>query len=235
MTAIEPDGRRVLHVFGPGRMGYREAFSLQQRLLERCLESEGTENSLLLLEHPPVITLGRSAGDGELRAPACRLREMGVEVVETNRGGRATFHGPGQLVAYPIIDLAGRGRDLHRYLRELEQWLVALLEGYGVRAHALEGRTGVWVGGHKIASVGIAVRRWVSYHGAALNVAPEMSFFLLINPCGFAPRTMTSMEELLGWAPSLEEVAREAARLFRDRFGFPRFCEHALQEAACVR
>jgi lipoate-protein ligase B len=201
-------------------MGFRAAFQMQQRLVEQCLASGRIENYLLLLEHPPVISIGRSGGASEVLAGAEALTERGVELVETNRGGRATFHGPGQLVVYPIIDLQARGRDLHRYLRDLERWLVRLLATYGIRAGVNPPRTGVWVGGAKIASIGIAVRRWVAYHGIALNVATDLSFFDLIVPCGLRGVRMTSMEQVLGKAPELQEVACRAARVFCEDFGY---------------
>jgi lipoate-protein ligase B len=130
-----------------------------------------------------------------------------------------TVHGPGQLVAYPIIHLGRRGRDLHRYLRDLEGWLVELCRSYGVPAHARGPQTGVWVGQRKIASIGIAVRRWVTYHGVALNVNVDLDYFRLIVPCGLPEVEMTSLTHELEQAPSLETVAERAAGLFADRFG----------------
>ncbi len=211
---------RALEVIGPERCGYRQALETQQRLRRRCAASGGRENFLMLLEHPPVITIGRSGLAGEVLADRKTLRERGVEVLETNRGGRVTFHGPGQLVAYPIVDLTARGRDLHRYLRELEGWLLRLLESYGIGAGLNPPYTGVWVGGRKIASIGIAVRHWVAYHGAALNVTTDLEFFRLIVPCGLPGVRVTSMQEVLGRPPDLAEVARRAARLFCEDFGF---------------
>ncbi len=227
--AVPEVTHRKLTLIGPRRMAYAEALQMQLRLLERCLASERRENFLMLLEHPPVITIGRSGSAEEILAASSALRERGLSVVQTNRGGRVTYHGPGQLVIYPIIDLKARGSDLHRYLRELERWLIRLLESYGLPAALNPPYTGVWAGGGKIASIGIAVRRWVAYHGVALNVSPDLSFFDLVVPCGLEGMKITSMAELLGRAPRLEEVAGRAARMFGEDFGFaprPRVPDH---------
>jgi len=217
---MEAAREKILTICGLQKMPYREALELQLALRERCAETKGHESFLMLLEHPPVITLGRAGDRSDILASAEELASRGIEVAETSRGGRITFHGPGQLVMYPIVDLSMRGRDLHRYLRDLEGWLMRLCESYGLNAGRVEGRTGVWVGSDKIAAIGIAVRRWVSYHGVALNVATDLSYFDLIVPCGFHDRGVTSMARELGRAPGLDEVAERAAALFCEEFGF---------------
>ena len=199
-------------------MGFGAAFDLQVRLRDECIESGGTPGYLLLVEHPPTITIGRTGDRDAVLAQSDRLAELGVEVVETNRGGQVTYHGPGQLVAYPIISLRER-QDLHRYLRDLEAWLVDVCRSYGVDAHADSPHTGVWVEGRKIASIGIAVRRWVTYHGVALNVSTDLSHFDLIVPCGLEGVQMTSLERETDTARQLQEVAERAAALFAERFG----------------
>ncbi len=211
---------KTLTVFPLGTVDYAGAMDRQMELVDRCIATAGSENFLLPVEHPPVITLGRSAAGNEMLRPRGLLRRRGVDVVKTNRGGKTTFHGPGQLVLYPIIDLRSRGRDLHRYLRELENWLIELLCAHGIDAHTAPSRTGVWVEGRKIASIGIAVRKWVAYHGVALNVNTELRYFDYIVPCGLENVEMVSMKSLRNRTFPLEEVAAEAASLFRKCFGF---------------
>jgi len=203
---------------GPQRLGYDDALAMQVRLRDRCIEARNARNYLLLVEHPATITIGvRGAAEDVVVAQAL-LEERGVAVRKTNRGGEVTYHGPGQLVAYPIVRLEGDARDLHGYLRRLESWLVRLCRSYGVAAHADSPHTGVWVGERKIASIGIAVRRWVTYHGAALNVTTDLSSFDLIVPCGLRDVTMTSLAAELGSTPAFEEVAARAARFFSEDF-----------------
>ena len=180
----------------------------------------------MLLAHPPTITVGRSGDRSDVLVTDEELAARGIELAETNRGGRVTYHGPGQLVMYPIIDLRRRGRDLHRYLRDLEGWLICLCASWGLPARRDPAATGVWVGSSKIAAIGIAVRRWVSYHGVALNVSTDLSFFDLIVPCGFADRGATSMERELGGRVKLEDVAEKAAQLFCRHFGFQLMHRH---------
>mgnify|MGYP006282685173 CR=1 FL=1 len=219
---------RKLRVAGPERLEYEKAYEIQQDLVERCLDSGGEENFLMLVEHPPVITIGRSSDGDDLLVSENLLAERDVEVVETNRGGKLTFHGPGQLVAYPIIDLRARGRDLHKYLRDLENWLIHLLDEYGIDAGVNPPHTGVWVDDQKIVSIGIAVRRWISYHGIALNVNNDMSFFELFVPCGLPDVTMVSMGEILGHELDFDEVAGRTAETFAGDFDF----EHADRESS---
>jgi lipoate-protein ligase B len=205
-----------LFVSGPRPLDFAEAFALQVQLRDECIACEGRRNYLLLVTHPHTISLGRAGRHRDVLAARERLSQLGVAVLETNRGGEVTYHGPGQLVAYPVVSLVHRGRDLHRYLRDLEAWLVRLCRSYGVAAHADSPHTGVWVGDRKIASIGIAVRRWVSYHGVALNVSTDLSYFGLIVPCGLPGVAMTSLERELGSAPPFEEVAERAATYFAE-------------------
>ena len=155
--------------------------------MEQCLLAG--EESVLLLEHEPVYTIGRRLDKSSLRDAA----RLPYPVFETNRGGQATYHGPGQLVGYPILDLRARSRDLHRYLRALESLLIDFVAEFGVRARQIEGKTGVWVGDRKIASIGVGVRKWITMHGFALNVSRDLAGFSHITPCGLADVTMTSI------------------------------------------
>mgnify|MGYP002338670745 CR=1 FL=1 len=211
-----------LTVTGPEFLEYEPARQAQLRLREKCEQSDGRQNFLMLVEHPPVITLGRSADPEEVLASEGELRDKGVEVAEVARGGRVTFHGPGQLVCYPILDLTRLGRDLHRYLWELEDWLIQLCESYNIGTRRIEDRTGVWVGERKIAAIGVAARKWCSYHGVALNVSTDLSYFDLIVPCGFGDSGVTSVGREVEEAPDLEQVADRAVSGFCRHFGFNR-------------
>jgi len=201
------------------RWDYRDALRRQLELRDLVIAEDAGRNYLMLVEHPPTITIGRSGTDGEVLADPDALERRGVTVVETNRGGKVTYHGPGQLVVYPIVDLRRRGPDLRRYLLDLQKWLVGVCRSCGVPAHADGPHTGVWVAHRKIASVGIAVRRWVTYHGVALNVCVDLREFDMIVPCGLAEPDMTSLERELGAAPPMAEVADRAARQFAEHFG----------------
>jgi len=202
-----------------GPTPYAVGLRLQEALVTARAQRR-TGDWLLFPDHPPVLTVGRGAAPGGLIADRATLESRGIEVFEVARGGDITWHGPGQLVGYAICDLAGQERDLHRFLRALETALIDVLDGYGIPGTRVPGRTGVWVGAQKIASLGIAVRRWVSYHGFALNVAPDLSQFDLIHPCGLRGVRMTSIAERLGErAPAFAEVRERAAAAVARRLG----------------
>lgn len=201
-----------------GELPYREAWTLQRRLVARRAVGE-IPDTLLLLSHPPVVTLGKGGSIEHLRGSAGELAGRGVEFVETDRGGDITFHGPGQIVGYAIVDLTPRGRDLHRYLRDLEEVLIRALGAFDIAAGRAPGMTGVWVGDAKVAAMGIRVSRWITHHGFALNVDTDLSYFDLIVPCGIADRRVTSMTELLGRAVDRERVEHALAGAFDDVFG----------------
>jgi lipoate-protein ligase B len=184
-----------------GRLDYREAHARQLARVEVRRRGE-VGDALIVVEHPHVITVGRS------RAARANLVAPGeVEVVEIERGGDVTYHGPGQLVIYPIVELGPDERDLHRFLRNLEAGLIATARELGVDAGREAGKTGIWVDGRKLASIGIACRRWITFHGLALNVATDLSYFARINPCGFDAGVMTSLERELGRPVDLAAVA----------------------------
>jgi lipoate-protein ligase B len=203
----------ALRVIDLGRMGYREAYGVQCAHLEEVLAARAAGAAewgrVLVVEHEPVITVSRRKGAREhLVATAAQLSEAGVAVEETDRGGDITYHGPGQLVVYPILDLNSLMLGLHDYMRLLEQAVIDACAVFGVEGRRDPEATGVWVDHHgvasKIAAMGVRVRRWVSMHGLALNVQPDLSHFRLIVPCGLAGRPVTSLRELLGnGAPSM--------------------------------
>jgi lipoate-protein ligase B len=184
----------ALEVRDLGSVPYGEALELQRALAEDRIAGR-IPDTLLLLEHPPVITLGRGTRQTSLPIDPEALKRRGVEVFEIERGGDVTYHGPGQLVGYPIIDLRQHKPDLHWYLRRLEDVLISSLAGFGIPAERREKYTGVWTRGRKIASIGIHVRQWVTWHGFALNVTTDLSPFSLIVPCGIPDVVMTSIEK----------------------------------------
>ena len=218
----------TLNVCALGPTRYREGLALMDGLVAARAAGE-TGDWLLYPEHEPVLTVGRNPSEGNVLADAASLARAGVEVVEVPRGGDVTWHGPGQLVGYPVVALDRVGRDLHRWLRTLEDALIAALARFELRAARNPGRTGVWLSEtEKIASIGVAVRRWVGYHGFALNVANSLEHFSLIHPCGFHDVRMTSMAEQLGArAPSLARVRQVVTAELVARLGFEGFVEAA--------
>jgi lipoyl(octanoyl) transferase len=188
-------GRGELWVERLGVMPYATALDLQREVARSRIAGTIAEDVLLLVEHPPVVTLGRSAKEQHLLASPELLRSRGVERFEVERGGDVTFHGPGQLVGYPIIDLKRHRRDLHWYLRQVEEALIVALAGFGIAGERSVGQTGVWTQGRKIASIGVHARDWVTWHGFALNVTTDLSYFDLMVPCGIQSVTMTSISQ----------------------------------------
>lgn len=218
-TAVPLPTLAPLHVVHLGLVPYARALELQRAVARARISGEIAHDVLLLLEHPPVVTLGRSSKAQHLVAPPALLAARGIELFEAERGGDVTFHGPGQLVGYPIVNLRGHKQDLHWYLRQVEAVLMHALETIGISAERSEGRTGVWTGGSKIASIGVHARDWVTWHGFALNVSTELSYFDLMVPCGLAGVTMTSVEKELGpCAPDLATVADIVAQAFGESF-----------------
>jgi lipoyl(octanoyl) transferase len=216
-------GRRGLW-FDVQREGFsREALALQRALVEDR-RADRIPDTLLLVEHPHVLTLG-VRGDGgrsHILATADALASRGVEVHETGRGGDITYHGPGQLVGYPIIDLKPDRCDVHRYVRDLEHVLIRTASEYGISAGRVEGLTGVWVGREKLAAIGVRIARWITSHGFALNVSTDLEYFNLIVPCGIADRGVTSLERLTGTEIDPVEVEDRIAEQFVKVFDFSR-------------
>lgn len=200
-----------------GTIDYARAFALQRELVGRRQRGE-IPDVFLLLEHPHVITMGRNGKRDHLLAGEEQLRRAGIEFHETDRGGDVTYHGPGQLVGYPIVDLRQWRRDVAGYLRALEQALIEAAGEFGIVAGRESGMTGVWTGGAKIAAMGVHISRWVTSHGFALNVTTDLSYFQYIVPCGLAGKPVTSMERLLGAAPRRDEVVAAVVRRFGAAF-----------------
>lgn len=196
-----------------GTMPYGDALALQRAVARARIAGEIGEDLLLLVEHPPVVTLGRSSKERHLLASPALLAARGVELFEVERGGDVTFHGPGQLVGYPIVDLKRHKQDLHWYLRQVEEALIRAVAPFGIVGERSAGYTGVWTQGRKLASIGVHARDWVTWHGFALNVTTDLSYFDLIVPCGIAAVEMTSAARELG-TPLAEHEA--LAREVRD-------------------
>jgi lipoyl(octanoyl) transferase len=210
---------RVLEVRRLGVIGYGEALELQQSLVERR-KARSIPDQLLLLEHPPVITLGvKTRNDrSHIVATADLLARQGVEVFESGRGGDVTYHGPGQLVGYPILDLKPDRCDVHRYVRDIEEVLIRTAASFGIQAERAPGLTGVWVGQDKLAAIGVRISRWVTSHGFAFNVTTNLSHFDFIIPCGIVDRGVTSLQKLLGRPVPLEDVEAAVTDAFLDVF-----------------
>ncbi len=210
-----------LVILNLGHAPYEPTLQLQQRLWGRVQASESELAYLVLVEHdPPVITLGRGADRRNVIATPEALAAAGVELHEASRGGDVTYHGPGQLVGYPILRVDRHGRDVHRYLRDVEEVLIGVLGRFEIDAGRSKGFTGVWVGAKKVAAIGIAIRRWVSYHGFALNVNPDLSHFNWIVPCGIRDKAVTSMAKLLGEPIDVSDVVDDVVQCTLDVFGF---------------
>ena len=219
-----------LAVIGLGTVPYGEALELQRATARARITGQIADDVLLLVEHPPVVTLGRGTKPGHLVASESQLTARGVELFEVERGGDITFHGPGQLVGYPIIDLKQHRQDLHWYLRQVEEIIIRAMASLGLPCTRNPGKTGVWTAGttgvaearlRKIASIGVHARDWVTWHGFALNVSTDLSFFDLIVPCGISDVTMTTVEKELGPAfPGAEHVSEAIVQSFESVFNF---------------
>ena len=209
---------RELWVVSAGRLPYSEALALQRDIAGARIAGTVPHDVLLLCEHPPVVTLGRSAKSHHMLCSPALLASRGIELHEAERGGDVTFHGPGQLVGYPIVDLKRHKQDLHWYLRQVEEALITGLDDLGVGAARHPGLTGVWTKGRKIASIGIHARDWVTWHGFALNVSTDLSYFDLIVPCGIDGVVMTSIARELGYDPDAAAVERTIAAAFAEVF-----------------
>jgi len=205
--------QRICEAQWLGVVSYDEGLHIQERAVERLRSGEAPEQ-LLLLEHPHVFTLGRGADSSNILADRQQLESNSVEVHETGRGGDVTYHGPGQLVGYPIMDLKPDRCDVHRYVRDIEEVLIRTIADFGVIGGRIPGLTGVWVENEKIGAIGVRIARWITSHGFALNVNTDLSFFRMIVPCGITDKGVTSLSQLLGRRIDLEEVASIVASRF---------------------
>jgi lipoyl(octanoyl) transferase len=221
---------RPLEVLDMGRMRYADAFAMQQRLVEDRKRGLGVD-TLLFVEHPHVVTMGRNGKEQHVLASPEILERSGIDYFETDRGGDVTYHGPGQLVGYPIIDLREWKRDVHAYFNGIERCLIAALEGFGIAAQRVpeRGYEGVWVKGEKIAAIGIHISRWITSHGFALNVDTDLSYFKYIVPCGLT-KPVCSLRSL-GCNASRDEVMRAVTTSLANVFDYePLMAQQGLQE-----
>jgi lipoyl(octanoyl) transferase len=211
---------RILNVRQLGVVPYGDALELQQKLVAER-RAGNVPDTLLLLQHPHVLTLGvhKGAGGSHVLATPERLAALGVELVETGRGGDVTYHGPGQIVGYPIVDLRPDRCDVHRYVRDLEEVMIRVAGEYGVEAGRVKGLTGTWVRDEKLGAIGVRISRWITSHGFAFNVDTDLTYFNLIVPCGISDRGVTSLSKILGRRLPLPEVEAAFVRQFCAVFG----------------
>jgi lipoate-protein ligase B len=202
-----------------GLMEYQEAYELQKTLHRQRVEGK-ISDVLLLLEHPPTITVGKSGNLKNILFSRERLAQEGISLFFIDRGGDVTYHGPGQLVGYPIVDLERRGKDLHRYVNDLEEVMLRTLRDFSINGDRDESHPGVWVKNEEIAAIGLSVRRWVSMHGFALNINTDLNHFSFINPCGFTDRKATSMAKIINGDVSIKEVTNSLISHFCNIFDF---------------
>ena len=204
-------------VYQLGLIDYGDAYHLQRKLLGERLDGQIVD-TLLLLEHPPTITVGKSGKLENVLVPQAQLAREGVSLVFIDRGGDVTYHGPGQIVGYPIFDLRERGRDAHQYLHSLEEALIRTLNDFSIKSGRDKNHAGVWVRDEEIAAIGLSIRKWITMHGFALNVNTDLARFSLINPCGFTNRKATSMAQLLGHEVPMEIVTERLLAHFAKVF-----------------
>ena len=216
-VTTEPGVATMLQVLHLGLEPYAVTLHRQEDLVRQRLLGI-VPDTLILVEHPPVVTLGRAKQRGNLLLDPAALWARGIEFFEITRGGDATYHAPGQLVGYPVFDLRQHGKDVLKFCRGMEAALIGTLATFGIKAEAVPGKAGVWVDEKKIASLGISVRRWVTFHGFALNVTTDLTGFRVIRPCGEDPEVMTSMAAILQGPVSMEEVRRVVAAQFAKEF-----------------
>ncbi len=200
-----------------GRISYEKAYDIQLQYFEKRLSGE-VPDTLFLLEHDPVITLGKGGDSTHLLLNEEMLKEKGIEFYRTTRGGDITYHGPGQLVGYPIFDLRNHGKKVSETVRKYEEALIRALTEFGIKAGILEGFPGVWIGNRKIAALGLAIRRWITFHGFALNVNNDLTPFSYIVPCGLQGKGVTSMKEELGYEVNMKDVKNMVTKKFGEVF-----------------
>ncbi|MEE9191179.1 MAG: lipoyl(octanoyl) transferase LipB [Candidatus Aerophobetes bacterium] len=208
---------RKLTLLDLGQRDYSEVWHIQEDLVKEVI-SGASQDTLILVEHTPVVTLGRQGSEEDVLVSFEDLSRRGIQFFKVDRGGRATFHGPGQLVAYPILSLLGQDRDIHNYLRNLEAVIIGLLAGLDLRGEGKEDQAGVWIDEQKVASIGVGVKKWVTYHGLALNVDIDLDYFSLIDPCGVGQAKITSLAKVLSSQVRMDKIKKSFVSSFSEVF-----------------
>lgn len=201
-----------------GRIDFEECYKVQKDMVRRRRAGE-IEDSVLFAEHDEIFTIGRTGSDDNILVPYETLLANGLKVLRIDRGGDVTFHGPGQLVIYPIIDLKTSGKDLHKYLRDLEELAIRFLKDYSIKAERVAGKTGAWIRGRKIASVGVGASGWITYHGLSININCDLRYFSMINPCGMKDVEMTSLERIKGSPVEMAGARKNVTSHLKGIFG----------------
>lgn len=199
-------------------MDYNKALKLMDKIISNKINNTDNNDYLLLVEHFPVYTIGRDGDKSDILIPEKKLNELNIKYYNVDRGGKITFHGPGQLIGYPILDLNNHGRDLLLYLNTLENSLLELLNLYNIKAERIKSDPGIWLGKNKIAAIGIGAQRWITKHGFALNINTDLDYFSYINPCGFTDRGVTSIFKETGKEFTFEKVANDYIEIFKNYF-----------------
>jgi len=225
---------RELVVYRLDTVPYATAYDWQRAAAQRRIDGDPTD-AIMMVEHPPVVTMGRMADPAHMLASRATLAQRGIGVVETDRGGDVTYHGPGQLVAYPIMNLNRYRRDIGWYLRRIEETVIGVLDDFGMAGERIADYTGVWVAGGKVAAIGIAIRRWVTYHGVSVNVAANMDNFKLITPCGIHDRPVVSMSGILQRDVTVDDVAPRFVGRFTEVFEIDTVRDGNIAELARVQ
>ncbi len=220
---------KQLYYINLGRIKYDQAWEIQKKLIKLRYES-AIPDCLIVCEHDPVLTMGRGTDKNNLLVSKESLQQKGIDLFEIERGGDITFHGPGQVILYPIINLQSRDKDAHKYLRDLELVVIKALDELGLKASIKKGLTGIWVNDQKVGAIGVALSKWITYHGLALNVNTDLDYFKLINPCGITEYPVGSISELLGMEVSIDTIINLLVDNFVRHFGYDEIIPQTIQE-----
>lgn len=226
---MQENNLKQLDYIDPGRIKYDQSLKIQKTLVRLCYDLK-IPDCLIACEHDPVITMGRGTDKNNLLVSKESLQKKGIDLFEIERGGDITFHGPGQVILYPIINLQNRNKDTHRYLRDLEAVVINALNILGLKASIKKGLTGIWVNDQKVSAIGVAVSKWVTYHGLALNVNTDLDYFKLINPCGITEYPVGSISNLLGRTVNINDIKKLLVDSFVKYFGYEKIIPQTIDK-----